>query len=192
MRTIGAGVAAQRAPHRAVGRARHHRVEGRADAHVLGRLVRLAGLGVLVALAVAVGVEHQRGPALRLLDVAGLVEHLGVDPADIAAAAAGAHPQRLVGVVAELQMMRAEAGLVGGVLAGLRIVHRHPAVGAVERELNGRRMASSPSCRSRDCPACGRSPRARRGPSGRSSSCGCWPCCPRCSPRPNRPRASGS
>ena len=103
--------------------------------------MRLAGLGVLVALAVAVGVEHQRGPALRLLDVAGLVEHLGVDPADIAAAAAGPHPQRLVGVVAELQMMRAEAGLVGGVLAGLRIVHRHPAVGAVERKLDGRRMA---------------------------------------------------
>ena len=136
-----AGVAAQRAPHRAVGRARHHGVEGRADALVLARLLRLAGLGVLVALAVAVGVEHQRGPALRLLDVAGLVEHLGVDPADIATAAAGAHPQRLVGVVAELQMMRAEAGLVGGVLAGLRIVHRHPAVGAVERKLHGRGVA---------------------------------------------------
>ena len=136
----GAGVAAQRAPHRAVGRARHHRIEGRADAHVLARLLRLAGLGVLVTLAVAVGVEHQRGPALRLLDVAGLVEHLGVDPADIAAAAAGAGPDRLVGVVAELQMMRAEAGLVGGVFAGLRIVHRHAAVGAVERELNGRRV----------------------------------------------------
>ena len=135
-----ARAAAQRAPDRAVGRARHHGVEGRADAHVLARLLRLAGLGVLVALAVAVGVEHQRGPALRLLDVAGLVEHLGVDPADVAAAAAGAHPQRLVGVVAELQMMRAEAGLVGGVFAGLRIVHRHPAVGAVERKLDGRGM----------------------------------------------------
>src|SRR5258707_12984432 len=98
-------------------------------------------LGVLVAHAVAVGVEHQRGPALRLLDVAGLVEHLGVDPADVAAAAAGAHPQRLVGVVAELQVMRAEAGLIGGVLAGLRVVHRHAAIGAVERKFDGRGMA---------------------------------------------------
>ncbi len=136
-----ARVAAQGAPHRAVGRARHHRIEGRADAHVLAGLLRLAGLGVLVALAVAVGVENERGPALRLLDVAGLVEHLGVDPADVAAAAAGAGPDRLVGVVAELQMMRAEAGLIGGVLAGLRVVHRHAAVGAVERKLDGRRMA---------------------------------------------------
>ena len=37
-----------------------------------------------------------------------------------------ARPHRVVGVVAELQMMRAEAGLVGGVLAGLRVVHRRP------------------------------------------------------------------
>src|SRR5438874_2451333 len=37
-------------------------------------------------------------------------------------------------------MMRTEAGLVGGVLTGLRIVHRHPAVGAVERELDRRRV----------------------------------------------------
>jgi hypothetical protein len=73
---------------------------------------------------------------LRLLDVAGLVQHLGVDPADIAAAATGAHPQRIVGVIAELQMVRAKAGLVSGVLAGLGIIHRHPAVGAVERELH--------------------------------------------------------
>src|SRR6267142_1750368 len=136
----GARAAAQRAPHRTVNRARHYRVEGRTDAHVLGRIHRLARLGVLVAHAVAVGVEHQRGPALRLLDVAGLVEHLGVDPADVSSSAPGARPQRLVGVVAKLQMMRAEAGLIGGVLAGLRIVHRHAAVGAVERKLDGRGM----------------------------------------------------
>ncbi len=101
---------------------------------------RLAGLGVLVALAVAVGVDNQRGPPLRLLDVAGLVEHLGVDPADIAAAAAGARPDRFILVVAELEVMRAEAGLVGGVFAGLGIIHRHPAIGAVERKLDGGRM----------------------------------------------------
>src|SRR5260221_490204 len=56
------------------------------------------------------------------------------------AAAARARPHGLVGVIAELQVVRAEAGLVGGVLAGLRVVHRHPAVGAVERELLRRRV----------------------------------------------------
>ena len=132
-----AGAAAQRTPDRAVRRARHHRIERRAEAHVLVRILRLARLGVFVALAVAVGVDHQGGPALRLLDVAGLVEQLGVDPADVAAAAAGRHPQRLVLIVAELQVMRAEAGLVGGVLAGLRVVHRDAPIGAVERKFNG-------------------------------------------------------
>src|SRR6185312_10545336 len=47
-------------PDRAVGRVRHHRVgAGAGDPHVLVRIGRLAGLGVLVELAVAVGVEHE-------------------------------------------------------------------------------------------------------------------------------------
>ena len=50
----------------------------------IDRLVRLDI--ALVALAVAVGVEDDRRPALRRRLVAGLVEHLGVEPADIAGA----------------------------------------------------------------------------------------------------------
>ena len=51
-------------------RARKERMALRADAdaHVLLRIHRFARLGVLVALAVAVGVEHQRGPARSHVD----------------------------------------------------------------------------------------------------------------------------
>ena len=95
-RRVGAGIephdraraGAQRPPDRAVDRVRHHRVEHLGDALVLGRIQRLVGLDIFVALAVAVGVEDERRPALRLRRIAGLVEHLGVDPADHAAAAA--------------------------------------------------------------------------------------------------------
>ena len=108
-RTTAPGTPSDRAPHRSVHRARHHGVEPGVDALVLGRIDRLFGFDVRVALAVAVGVQHQRRPALRLRRVAGLVEHLGVEPADHRAAAA--RPQRLVGVVAELRMVRREAGV---------------------------------------------------------------------------------
>src|SRR5262249_59479753 len=49
-----AGARAQRTPDRAVDRVRHHRVEHLRDALVLGRIDRLVGLDVVVALAVAV------------------------------------------------------------------------------------------------------------------------------------------
>ena len=107
------------APDRAVDRARHHGVEARVDALVLGRIDRLVRLDVGVALAVAVGVEDERRPALRLRGVAGLVEHLRVEPADHRAAAA--RPQRVVRVVAELQVVRREAGVDERVLLRLRI-----------------------------------------------------------------------
>ena len=86
------------------------RRRSRRDALVLRRIERLVGLDVVVALAVAVGVEHERRPALRLRRVAGLVEHLGVEPADHAAPPP-LRPQRVVGVVAELQVVRLEAGV---------------------------------------------------------------------------------
>ena len=75
------------------------------------------------------------------------VEHLRVQPADHRAAAA--RPQRVVGVVAELRMVRAEAGVDERVLLRLRIEHR---------ELPGRLARPgtasptddpSPACRSR-------------------------------------------
>src|SRR6266403_354633 len=90
---------ADRAPDRAVDGARHHGVEAAGDPLVLGRIDRLIGLHVVVTLAVAVGIEHERGPSLRLGGVARLVEHLGVDPADHGAATAG--PHGLVRVVGE-------------------------------------------------------------------------------------------
>src|SRR5262249_30449499 len=90
LRRIGAGIKphdrararsrAQRAPDRAVDRARHHRVEHLADALVLSGIDRVVGPHILVALAVAVGVEDERGPSLRFRGVPGLIEQLGVEP----------------------------------------------------------------------------------------------------------------
>src|SRR6266853_636731 len=62
-----AGARPQRAPDRAVGRTHRHGVEHLSDALVLGRVHRLVGLDIVVALAVAVGVEDKRGPPLSLL-----------------------------------------------------------------------------------------------------------------------------
>ena len=61
-------------------------------------------------------------PALRLLLVVRLVEHLRVEPADDIAAAAAAGPQRVVRVLGELQVVRAEAGVDERELLRLRIV----------------------------------------------------------------------
>ena len=61
-------------PDRTVGRMRHHRVGARAgDPHVLVCLRRRARLRVFVDLAVAVGIENERRPALRFDGIAGLV-----------------------------------------------------------------------------------------------------------------------
>ena len=79
---------------------------------------------IRVALAVAVGIQNQRGPALRFLLVVRLVPHLGVEPAHHAAAAAAAGPQRIVGVLGEQQVVRGEAGVDHRGLLGRRIVHR--------------------------------------------------------------------
>jgi hypothetical protein len=78
---------------------------------LLGPAVRL---DIGVARAVALGVEHQGGPALRLGGIAGLVEHLGVEPADNRAAAA--RSQSVALVKAEMQIVRVEAGVDKGVL----------------------------------------------------------------------------
>src|SRR6476646_4443168 len=66
----------------------HDRVEAAGDALVLLRIDRLVRLDGGIPLAVAVGVEHQCRPALRLGGVSGFVEHLGVEPTDNRAAAA--------------------------------------------------------------------------------------------------------
>ena len=133
----GARESELRAPHRSVGRGRH-RVERAAEALVLRRIERLIGLDVLVTPAVAVGVEDERRPALRLRLVAGLFEHLAIQPADHLAAAA--RPQRVVGVLGKHQMVRAEAGADVRELLRLRIPHREMASRALDREQLRRRM----------------------------------------------------
>ncbi len=90
----------------------------------IGRPARL--VVALVALAVAVGVDDHRRPALRLRGIAGLPIHLGIDPADHGeiALAVVAQPQRVVGILREVEMVGAEAGvderelLGGGVIDG--------------------------------------------------------------------------
>ena len=81
----------------------------------------LVGLHVVIDLAVAVGVDDDRGPALSLRLVAGLFPDLAVDPADGALLrAAGAHPHRVVGIFRQHDVVGVEAGAdqLGGV--GLR------------------------------------------------------------------------
>ena len=119
-------------PDRAIGRIRHDRVGAGAagDAHILGGIYRLIGLGVLVSLAVAVDVEDERRPALRLGGVAGLVEDLHVDPPGDPTGTAGPGP--VLGI--ELQVMRSETGIDEGVLHRLRIQDRHLADVLLDRE----------------------------------------------------------
>src|SRR4029079_13401954 len=117
-------------PDRAVGRVRHHRIG--TGARIVARVLALLRLvAELVELAVAVGVEHEREPARRLLGIAGLVEHLGVDPAgDLTGAGP---PQRVVGVITELRMVRAKAGVDELVFLGLEIEHGRLARALIER-----------------------------------------------------------
>src|SRR5439155_10640115 len=118
------------APDRIVHRARHDAVER-------GRQPGVA----LVPPAVAVGVDDDRRPALRSRRVAGLEEQLGVHPADHAARrAARGEPQRLVGVVTEVQVVRGETGVDVLPLARLRVVYGDLAQGAFLRRNLGRGM----------------------------------------------------
>ena len=86
------------------------------------RIGCLVWFDIGAALAVAVGVDHQCGPASRLGGVAGLVEHLGIKPTDDRPAAT--RPQRFVVVEAELQVVGLEAGVDEGVLHRLGVEHR--------------------------------------------------------------------
>ena len=96
-------------------------------------------------LAVAVGVEDQRRPALRRHLVAGLVEHLRVEPADDLAAAA--RPQRAVRVFGEHQMVRAEARADVRELLRLRVVHLQMPARVVRPGTPSPTDGSIPPCR---------------------------------------------
>src|SRR5689334_25406702 len=108
---------------------------------VFRRIDRLIGLRVLTALAIAVGVENERRPALGLLFVAGLVEQLCVQPPDDWPAAT--RPQGAIRILGEHQVVRAEAGADVSELLRLGIVHRQMSTGAIERKEPRRRMRRS-------------------------------------------------
>ena len=117
----GAGKSEHAAPDRSIGRGRD-RIEAAAVPPVLRRIQRLIRLDVPVALAVAVGIDHERRPSLRLRLVVRLVEQHGIQPADHAVAAE-ARPQCVIGVVGKHQMMRSKTGVDERDLLSLWIVH---------------------------------------------------------------------
>src|SRR2546427_742768 len=128
-----ARVSQYRAPDRTVDRARGEPVETGHDALVLLRVDRIVRPDVIVTLAVAVGVQNERSPALCLLLIAGFLEHLSIEPPeDLVRRTARTRPQRVVGILGKVQMMRAETGVDERELPGFRIVHGELAVGAFD------------------------------------------------------------
>ena len=73
-----------------------------------------------------------------MFGVAGFQKLLGVEPPDHAAATAARRPQRIVGVEAELQVMRVKAGVDEGVFHRLRIEHGQLTMALGKREQLGR------------------------------------------------------
>src|SRR5258706_8978788 len=69
-------------------------------------------------LAVAVGVDYSGAPPLRLLFVASLVIHLGIEPADRRARRI-AEVNGVAGVIGELEVVGAETSVDQGELASL-------------------------------------------------------------------------
>src|SRR5262245_21469616 len=138
-----AGEHANRIPDGAVDRAWHHRIGARAgrDAHVLGRVDGLARLGVVVAFAVTVAVEHKGGPALRRRRVTGFIKPLAVEPACDLPATAG--PDRVVAIVTELQVVRSEAGIDKAVFHRLGLENGELTHILLDWEQLGRRMAGT-------------------------------------------------
>src|SRR5439155_10383206 len=109
---------------RPVGRADGDAVETGDDALVLRRIDRLVGLDVVVALAVAVGVENERRPTLRRSGIASRQEFLRVEPTrNRVLRPAGAGPQRGVGIDGELQVMGRKAGVDQRKFLALRVIH---------------------------------------------------------------------
>ena len=113
-----AGHTERGSPNGAINRTRANAIEWYIDPLVLCRIHRLIDIYKRVTLAVAVGVEDERSPTLRLLFVLGLEVHPGVEETfDYAAAR---EPQNIF--IVQIQMMRSEAGVDGRDLFGFRIV----------------------------------------------------------------------
>src|SRR5439155_13787818 len=103
-------------------RRRAHAIRAGVDALVFGRIDRVVRPDViLVALAVAVGVQNEGGPALGRRRVTGLEELPRIQPPDDLAAPAG--PGGVVRVVTENHVVGTEAGIDVCELAGVRVVH---------------------------------------------------------------------
>ena len=173
-------------PDRAVGRTRHHGVEAGHDPLVFRRIHRLIGLDVLVALAVAVGVEDQRRPALRFRRVAGLVEYLHVEPADDRSRRRWSTTCRWRRTANDASRSRCRrrctswswdrASKAGGSCA--------------PPERLWPKDGPSLSCRKPDCSDRGPPPRTTRVPCGRTCRCGCSPCSSRSARCPSKATAA--
>ena len=99
-------------------------VEAQGDPRVLARVDRLPRFHIVVTLAVAVGVEDERRPALRFLLVASLLEHLWIEPAEHSRAYhSSAGPQGVVRILGEDQVVSREARADQSELAVCRIIH---------------------------------------------------------------------
>ena len=143
------GKPSDRSPDRAV-RRRRDGVERAADPLVLGR-DRPAGSGSTYASRLPLPLVSMMS-AVQPCDFTSslrLLEHLRVQPADHLAAAA--RPQRVVRVLGEHQVVRAEAGADVRQLLRLRIVDREVAAGIARSGTASPTDGSSPPCRSRDC-----------------------------------------
>src|SRR5262249_40058820 len=122
--------AQHRTPHGVVDRARRYTVKAGTDPFVLLGIQRLIWFNILIALSVAVGVQHDCRPALGRLFIMGLVVNPGVEPAfDLTAAR---EPEDAV--LVEVQVMRSEAGIDSSDLLGFRIVHLHLTAALLNRK----------------------------------------------------------
>src|SRR5262249_14425063 len=132
------------APDGAVRRVHADAVEAGSEPLVLGGIDGLVGLHVFAGLAVAVGVDDDRGPALGFRLVAGLFVDPAVQPAhDALLRPALADPNGVISILRQYDVVRVVAGSdqLGGV--GFRVIDREVAGGLGEREGLGGRVVRS-------------------------------------------------
>src|SRR5262249_35693195 len=138
------GISHHGSPDSAVGWAEAHGIDVHQDALVLRGIDRLIGSDKSVPFTVAVSVDDEWRPSLRLHFVARFVKYLPVQPTkDSGAPDSGTRPQRLIRVFAEVQMVSLEAGADESEFSSCRIVHREMAIGFLDRQYFRRRMSGS-------------------------------------------------
>src|SRR6266446_4018089 len=130
-----ARLAEHSAPDGAVRRVHADAVEAGIEPLILGGIDGLVGLHVFVGLAVAVGVDDDRRPALGLGLIAGLFPDPAVQPAhDALLRPALADPNGVISILRQYDVVSVVAGSdqLGGV--GLRVIHREMSGGFLDRE----------------------------------------------------------